>query len=388
MHFGKYMLYSCYGITANCNASPVAFGIVFGNEDKSGWVDFWKFAKKIHPALNTPETTIITNWEKGSIEVMEEVLQLAVNFFHSFHRKKNIATFVKGGQGKYSFHWFYQQLLNCSLPDTLTKLCVDHSAHINDNALRYINLVLDHQQFLAASCALGDNICMYQLLSQSTAESMNYANLAVRERTAVDPVNSTILLLQLETQCYNEYKAKAWNWDDVLTPHGKKFREDACKDVNHHKDEIHISALSNQWLCRVQRVSSTNQYQCYFKAEEEEGSAFVGCSCGRPKTHGIPCVHMVAVVKSCCIDGLNPINAMPTWWMTAHRRKQYPQGADLICNFDIQALQNDSCDSTWRYCPPYTAPNKAGRPKKNKRIKLAIELASKQHIKKNNKVAR
>jgi hypothetical protein len=101
-------------------------------------------------------------------------------------------------------HWFYQQLLNCSLPETLTKLRFEHSAHINDKALRYINLVADHQQFLAARCAMGDNICMYQQLSQLTAESMNNANLSVRERTAVDPVNATILLLQLKSECYNK----------------------------------------------------------------------------------------------------------------------------------------------------------------------------------------
>ncbi len=37
MNFGKYTLYSCYGITSNCNLFPVAFGIVFSNEDKEGW---------------------------------------------------------------------------------------------------------------------------------------------------------------------------------------------------------------------------------------------------------------------------------------------------------------------------------------------------------------
>ncbi len=36
MSFGKYTLYSCYGITAKCNTYPVAFGILFGNEDKEG----------------------------------------------------------------------------------------------------------------------------------------------------------------------------------------------------------------------------------------------------------------------------------------------------------------------------------------------------------------
>jgi hypothetical protein len=95
MNFGKYTLYSCYGITTNCNASPVAFGIVFGNEDKSGWVEFWKFAKKIHLCLNTPETSIFTDWEKGYIEAIAEVLPLAVNFFYSFHQRKKIESFVK-----------------------------------------------------------------------------------------------------------------------------------------------------------------------------------------------------------------------------------------------------------------------------------------------------
>jgi hypothetical protein len=87
MNFGKYTLYSCYGITDNCNSSPVPFGIVFGNEDKNGWVDFWTFTKKIYPCLNTPETTIITNWKKGSIVAIAKVLPLAVNFFCSFNKK-------------------------------------------------------------------------------------------------------------------------------------------------------------------------------------------------------------------------------------------------------------------------------------------------------------
>ncbi len=324
VNFVKYTLYSCYGITANCNASPVAFAIVFDNEDKSGRVNFRTFAKKIHPCLNTPETTIIANREKGSIKAIAEVLPLAVNFFCSFHQKKNIETFVKGRKRKHLCHWFYQQLLNCGLQETLKKLRFDHSAQINDKALRYINLVPDYQQFLAVRCAMGDNICMYQQSSQSNVESINNANLAVRERTAVDPINATILLLQLETKGYNKYKAKAWNLNKVLTPRGKKLSEYAFRDINHRKYKIHINAQGDQWLCRVQKMSSTNQYQCYFKAEEDKGTAFGGCSCGRPKTHGFPCVHMVAVVKSCCVEGLKPVNAMPSWWVTAHWHKQDP----------------------------------------------------------------
>ncbi len=38
LNFGKYTLYTCYGITPNNNTFPVAMAILFGNEDKAGWV--------------------------------------------------------------------------------------------------------------------------------------------------------------------------------------------------------------------------------------------------------------------------------------------------------------------------------------------------------------
>jgi len=37
------------------------------------------------PCLNTAETTIITDKDKRSIEVIDEVLPLAINFFCSYH---------------------------------------------------------------------------------------------------------------------------------------------------------------------------------------------------------------------------------------------------------------------------------------------------------------
>jgi len=37
LNFGKYTLFSCYGVTSNSNASPVAFANIFGNESTSTW---------------------------------------------------------------------------------------------------------------------------------------------------------------------------------------------------------------------------------------------------------------------------------------------------------------------------------------------------------------
>jgi hypothetical protein len=39
--FGKYTLYSAYAMTANENMSPLAFGLLFGNEDTKNWSMFW-----------------------------------------------------------------------------------------------------------------------------------------------------------------------------------------------------------------------------------------------------------------------------------------------------------------------------------------------------------
>jgi hypothetical protein len=40
LNFGKYMLFSCYSVTANSNMSPVGFAIIFGNKNTSNWTQF------------------------------------------------------------------------------------------------------------------------------------------------------------------------------------------------------------------------------------------------------------------------------------------------------------------------------------------------------------
>ena len=70
------------------------------------------------------------------------------------------------------------------------------------------------------------------------------------------------------------------------------------------------------------------------------------------------------VGKSCCIEGLNCVNTMPPWWMTTHWRKQYPKGTHVLCDFDMEKLRLALPDTSYKYCPPYEAPNKAGCPKK------------------------
>ena len=180
MIFGKYTLYSCYGITANCNAFLVAIGIIFGNEDKHGWDLFWKFALKHHPCLNDHCITIITDQQKGITESLQGILPKAVNFFCSFHRCQNILQYVKGGKSDYSCHWFYKVLVGCGSMAMIDRKRYELEEFIDEKGLRYLALVNDYQQFPAARVKFGLDqgieVCMFQRSSASTAESMNAAH--------------------------------------------------------------------------------------------------------------------------------------------------------------------------------------------------------------------
>ncbi len=79
--FGKYTLYLAYAITANGNMSPLAFGLLFGNEDTKNWSKFWSYVKKIHPCINSPEVTILMDQDKGSIAAIEKEVNRQLNSF-------------------------------------------------------------------------------------------------------------------------------------------------------------------------------------------------------------------------------------------------------------------------------------------------------------------
>jgi hypothetical protein len=63
-------------------------------------------------------------------------------------------------------------------------------------------------------------------------------------------------------------------------------------------------------------TTTMTHFKLIYICEPNGGSMFGGCSCGILYTDGIPCHHMVAVVKSSRIEGLTATNSMPVWWIT------------------------------------------------------------------------
>ena len=153
---------------------------------------------------------------------------------------------------------------------------------------------------------------MNQHEASSSVESMNRANKPARARTAVDAVCSTHLLVKMCSVRYQAKKEEAWKWEDTLTPYAIKLRDAAFEDINYRHYRITIEEGEEKWICRVTRIGKGNSERtCFFMKELEQKSVFGGCSCGLPYTDGVPCHHMVAVVKSSRIEGLTASNAMP-----------------------------------------------------------------------------
>jgi hypothetical protein len=77
------------------------------------------------------------------------------------------------------------------------------------------------------------------------------------------------------------------------------LRDAAFETINFQYYRINIDNLDERYECSVKRVGKNlKERTCYFMKELIMGSLFGGCSCGIPFTDGIPCHHMVAVVKS------------------------------------------------------------------------------------------
>jgi hypothetical protein len=97
LQFGKYTLFSCYGITANANMSSVAFAILFGNENGTTWKQFWEFCVDIHPTMNQAQVTIVTDQDKGQMTAIARHMKLAGHFHCSWHQRQNIIKKCGGG---------------------------------------------------------------------------------------------------------------------------------------------------------------------------------------------------------------------------------------------------------------------------------------------------
>ena len=109
------------------------------------------------------------------------------------------------------------------------------------------------------------------------------------------------------------------------------------KDFNVKKYAIEVEEVGKLFANYVVRKAEPNNksYNLQMPLVETLDSRFGTCTCGFPNVMGVPCKHMVAVLKSGLLEGLNKNNIKPVWWMTTTFKRQFPLDVNLGGKMDI-----------------------------------------------------
>jgi hypothetical protein len=151
---------------------------------------------------------------------------------------------------------------------------------------------------------------------------------------------------------------------------GVKYRDFSINLVDRGNDGWEFSVLRNIAGGRMTNTVTIPKVLT-------KGSYFGRCTCGLAQRNAIPCKHMARVVVSSRIPALSRTNIMPFWWMRAQWQLQYGKdvSAECFANMEVVLVEFQP-DGRNRYCPAWSAPNKAGRPPKGKNRKSVLGQAT------------
>jgi hypothetical protein len=134
-------------------------------------MDFWDFAKSVHPSIDDTKVTTITDQSKGLTQSIADILPSTGDFHCSYHRHQNILKFVRGGTQKNSCLWLYNKLMKAKTICETEQIKHKHALFVNDKALKYLDAVNDAAQYPWARVAVDySRIIMYQRSASSAVE--------------------------------------------------------------------------------------------------------------------------------------------------------------------------------------------------------------------------
>ena len=137
-----------------------------------------------------------------------------------------VASTTGGGSGKtpYTALWMFNKLVACRNNNVIEHNKMTYAKIMSNKDLCYLNSLTDEEQSPGARCGMGEGIYMYQCSATSSVELIN--------ATAVDPLNATLLLINLECERFQHMKQQAWGDDLGLTPRGKELYESTYTDLS------------------------------------------------------------------------------------------------------------------------------------------------------------
>ncbi len=122
---------------------------------------------------------------------------------------------------------------------------------------------------------------------------MNAANKEIRERTAVDLVNATILLMHLECKRFTTMRELAWRSDNVFTPRVEMEYNETFEGISYRDFNITIEEKEDRYEVATSRKFKATKM---FSQGSNKGILLwalqLRCRhkrCGAVRTHGSYC---------------------------------------------------------------------------------------------------
>jgi hypothetical protein len=84
---------------------------------------------------------------------VKRVLPAAGHFHCSYHRRKNIEKYCKGGKKAYSGSWLYNKLLGAMTKDEIEQIKMNCATLMSNKTLKYINSLQMRSSFLGPGAA-------------------------------------------------------------------------------------------------------------------------------------------------------------------------------------------------------------------------------------------
>ncbi len=283
--------------------------------------------------------------------------------------------------------------MNCNSMGSIQYLKNKYLELMKPAHVAYLQSLQDDQQFPAARCNVSPShenmpdVYMYGLTSSSGVESMNRANDDARGKNAVDPLNAALIIIKKEGHRFlrgqkDAHKVSRFS-NSLLTKKGMAIMEliFAKCDPTIYRMQMTVLLDCHKFVISKKSAATREYIVILPKMPLNHGSKFGSCTCGFPVKEGIPCDHMVAIVKQGAVPNITRVELMPYWYTRAQWQLQYPK--DMVYKSDItwaHIKTSGSCpDILMKYCPSWAAPKKKGRPKKDAR-KLGIVDYVKQGV--------
>jgi hypothetical protein len=104
---------------------------------------------------------------------------------------------------------------------------------MNMKDLNYLNSFPEALQYAVKRCKQGTY--MFHRTTYQGSEVMNAANKEMHTRTAVCPVNATMLMVKMECRCFKMQQTSAWALSNELSPRGEKEYKEVFDGINYQE---------------------------------------------------------------------------------------------------------------------------------------------------------